>query len=87
MNLNDLYLAAALAGVRPEEVLSFADRGDTFAVVVQPGPKYVFTREEVEKKRAELEAASARSAVAEEAAPGTEVDALKKPSRKRSNKP
>jgi hypothetical protein len=55
MNLDpDLILAAALAGVEPDQVLAYKDRGESFAVVVQPGPKYVFTRGQAEAKRAEL---------------------------------
>ncbi len=50
-----LSLAAYLARCAPDEVMVFRVRDDGgMIVVIQPGPKYVYTPEQVEAAKAEM---------------------------------
>ncbi len=50
-----LALAAYLARCAPDEVMVFRVRDDGgMIVVIQPGPKYIFTPEQVETAKAEM---------------------------------
>ncbi len=50
-----LALAAHLARCAPDEVMAFRVRDDGgMIVVIQPGPKYIYTPEQVEAAKAEM---------------------------------
>jgi hypothetical protein len=61
-------VACHLAGCQPEQLLAVAQRDDTLVVVVQPGPKYVYSAEQIAQAVKEMHHRPAHAA-AEDAPP------------------